>query len=180
MNTGEKKKNKNLIFLGNCTKPHGIKGGFSFFLENNDESVLKNGLEITLFPTNPSSSIDKNGENFVIDKISFGNKTICYLKDINDRNVVESMIPFEIHASRDIFPEPKEGEFYVADLIGLKVLEHGTDREIGKVTKFFDNGMQLVLTIRGDQSFDIPMVDNFVPELDIEGGKIWVVIPEVV
>ena len=180
MNTGENKDEKKLIFLGNCTKPHGIKGGFSFNLENNDESVLKKGLEITLIPKNSSSSIDKNGEVFFIDKISFGNKTICYLKDVTDRNVVEAMIPFEIKVARDIFPEPEEGEFYVSDLIGMQVLEHGTDRELGKVAKYFDNGMQLILTIRGAKSFDIPFVENFVPEVDLDAGKMWVVIPEVV
>jgi 16S rRNA processing protein RimM len=177
MNTGKK---NDLVLLGNCHKPHGIRGEFSFFLENMHDSVLKKGSEITLFPKNPSSSIKTDGEVFKIEKISFGNKAIARLVGVVDRNQVEAMVPFEIFVDRKELPEPDEDEVYLSDLIGLKVLEQGTDRELGKVTKFFDNGAQVVLTIRGHKSFDIPFVKHFVPEIDVAAGVMWVNVPQVV
>ena len=35
------KNEKKLILLGMCNSPHGIKGAFSFILENRDNSALK-------------------------------------------------------------------------------------------------------------------------------------------
>ena len=90
------------------------------------------------------------------------------------------MLPFEFKVSRELFPEPEEGEFYINDLIGMEVFEAGTDRQLGIVSKYFDNGAQIILTIRGARSFDIPFVDHFVPEVDVEANKIWVVVPVVV
>lgn len=171
----------NLVILGVCNKPHGIKGGFSFLLENSQDSVLKNGMRIYLFPKSASSSIAKEGEEFIIDKISFGNKTIAYLKDISDRNIVEGMLPFEIKLPRDEFPETADDEFYVSDLIGMEVLEVGTDEEVGKVSKYYDNGAQLILVIQAKgERIEVPFVERFVPEVDIEQKKIWVVIPRLV
>lgn len=170
-----------LVVLGMCTKPHGIRGGFTFSLENHEESVLSKGSKVYLFPRNSSSSIKAEGEVHTIDKISFGNKVIVYLKDISDRNIVEAMIPYDIKFPRSEFPEIDEDEYYLADIVGIEVLEHGTDEVVGKVTRYYDNGMQIILSIGGHRnSFEIPFVDQFVPEVDIENGKIWVVIPEVI
>lgn len=170
-----------LVILGVCNKPHGIRGGFSFMLENSQDSILANGMRVFLFPKSPASSIDENGEEHIIEKISFGNKTIAYLKGISDRNIVESMLPFEIKLPREEFPETDKDEFYISDLIGLEVYEHETNELIGKVAKYYDNSVQTILTIRGKNgSFDIPFVENFVPELDIEEGKIWVVVPRMI
>ncbi|OIQ16350.1 MAG: 16S rRNA processing protein RimM [Bacteriovorax sp. MedPE-SWde] len=170
-----------LIILGVCNKPHGIRGGFTFVLENSQDSVLSKGTSVYLFPSSPASSISSEGEEHKIEKISFGNKTIAYLKDVTDRNVTESMIPFEIKFPRDQFPEAEEGEFYIADLVGIEVLEFGTDELVGKVSDYYDNSVQTILTIRGaKQSFDIPFVENFVPKVDVEARRIWVVIPKLI
>jgi len=171
----------NLVILGICNKPHGIRGGFSFILENSQDSVLENGMRVFLFPKSAASSISENGEEYIIEKINFGNKTIAYFKGVSDRNIVEAMLPFEIKLPREEFPEPAEDEFYVSDLIGMEVLEHGTDEPVGKVVKYYDNSVQTILTIRGKgESFDIPFIENFVPEIDIEQKKIWIVIPRMI
>jgi 16S rRNA processing protein RimM len=170
-----------LVILGVCNKPHGIRGGFSFLLENSQDSVLSKGMRVYLFPKTPASSIDKDGEEFIIEKINFGNKTIAYLKGISDRNIVEAMLPFEIKLPREEFPETQDDEYYISDLIGLEVYEHGSNELIGKVSKYYDNSVQTILTIRGKNgSFDIPFVENFVPEVDLEDGKIWVVVPRMI
>ena len=86
--------------LGVCRKPHGIKGAFDFHLDNAIDSVLDNGVEIHISPLEAKSSLPAEGMDIEIADISFGNKVIVYLDEVNDRNVVESMIPFEIYIDR--------------------------------------------------------------------------------
>lgn len=168
----------NLIELGYCHRPHGIKGEFSFHLFNRQESVLKKGMQVSLFPVDQRSSLKKEGEVFTIKKISFGNKTIVSLAQVTDRNRAEEIIPFSIHVSRESFPEAEEGEFYLSDLIGLKVLDNQSGEEIGQVKDISDNSVQVILEIRGKINTDLLFLEQFVPEVDIEGGFIKVNIPE--
>ncbi|WP_198296008.1 ribosome maturation factor RimM [Bacteriovorax sp. Seq25_V] len=171
----------NLVQLGFCTKPHGIKGGVTLHLENSEDSILENGMEVMLFPRSPESKISEQGQVFKIKTINFGNKPICYFENLTDRNVTESLIPFDIFVDRDSFPELEEGEFYISDLIGLDVIDFETREKLGRVTKYFDNTAQIVLTMKINNEFiDLPFVDQFFPEVDVEAGFIAIVKPEVI
>ncbi len=177
---------KNLIQLGVCHKPHGIKGGFTFILENTIDSVLKKGVKIMLFPKDTRSSISEEGEEFVVETISFGNKVIAYLKGHDkaqiDRNLVEQMIPFIIKIDRSALPETDEGEYYLSDLVGLEVRNASTNEVIGMIKRTFDNGAQTVLGIKlsSGKMIDVPFVENFVLEVDIESGYISINPPRLV
>ena len=169
---------KELIELGTATRPHGIKGGFLFKLINSQDSILKKGSVITIYPLNDSSDISKDGKDIKIEAIHFGNKTICYLNGVKDRNIVEAMLPFSVHYPRSEFPELKSGEWYLDDLVGLNVFNlDGV--EIGKVDSFYDNGAQSVLCLKlKGQKLELPFIDAFFPYVDIEKNKIVLNEPE--
>ena len=172
-------KKDELIELGTCNRPHGIKGGFHFFLYNPEDSILKNGKIVELFPKDSSSSINTSGESFKIKSIQFGNKTICYLDEITDRNIVEAMIPFTIMYPRSKFPKPQEGEFYLNDLVAMEVINTAGET-IGEIHSFYDNGAQTVLRIKlSDEIIDLPFVDNFFPDVDLENKKVTMITPEI-
>lgn len=172
---------KDWVWLGRCTKPHGIKGAFHFRLENSEDSVLDDGAEIFLVPSSKESELAREGELYRIEKIVFGHKVMAYLEGVDDRTRVEQLVPFDIHMDRENFPalDEQEDEFYHADLKGMEVYEAQTQRPLGKVERVYDNQAQAVLLIgRGFDAFEIPFVDAFVPKIDREKRKIWVVIPE--
>jgi 16S rRNA processing protein RimM len=171
----------NFVEMGFCKKPHGIKGEFQFNLHNPENSSLKKGSVIKLTPFDSHSSIDKNGTEFKIQKIQFGNKIICLLEDVDNRNLVEAMIPFTIFISRDQFQEPDGDEIFLSDLVGLIVL-NTSNEEVGKVENYYDHGAQPVLVIKmniGD-NVELPFVEAFFPEVDIENNTIVMIDPEVV
>lgn len=173
------KKNE-LIELGTCNRPFGIKGGFHFFLHSGQETILKNKAEITLIPKDSGSSLAPEGETHIIKSIQIGNKAICYLENITDRNVVEAMIPFSIFYPRSKFPNASEGEFYLNDLIGIEVFNEAGKR-VGEVHSSYDNGAQTVLRIKTSSDIiDLPFIDNFFPEVDIENNRIVMVQPEII
>lgn len=172
-------KNK-IIELGFCRKPHGIRGAFSLVLENRDETVLTEGMEILLFPLDESSSVSKDGQIAVIEKLQLGNKAILTLKGVADRNQTEEMLPFSISVDRSVFPELDEDTFYVVDMIGLKVIDHNTGQEIGKISGHYENGPQVIYTISGKKHFDLPFVDRFFIKVEVEQGFVEVIVPEYV
>ena len=87
------------------------------------------------------------------------------------------MIPFTIYIDRELLPE-LEGEFYLADLKGLKCLDSISNEEIGIVSDYFDNGAQDILSLKiNSEIIELPFVEQFFPELDIEQGWIKVSLP---
>ena len=158
---------KNKVEIGSCKKPHGIKGEFSFFLYSGSDSVLEKGMSVTLTPLSSASSLKKEGEEFIVERINFGNKVICSLKGVSDRNIVENMIPFSIHLDRDLFPESAEDEYYISDLLGLRALDE-SGLELGKVRDYYDNNAQMVLVIKGKEVIEVPFIEQFVHEVDLK------------
>ena len=174
-------KKLNNIHIGHCTTPHGIKGEFSFVLYNSEESVLNNGSIVSLTPRSSASSIPQDGKEYKISKINFGNKTIVTLEGVGDRNLVESMVPFDIYFARENFPETDNGEYYLNDLLGLEVFNHVTKKSIGRVMDFYENGVQVILKIKTeDDILEILFIDQYVPEVDMDKGRIEVIIPEMI
>lgn len=174
-----RRNSEEMIELGYCSKPHGIKGAFSFHLYNQEESILKVGMEIFIVGKDSSQASELFQGPFKIEKIDFGNKAIAFLAGVRDRNQVEAMVPFTIFVPRSSFPPAEEGEFYLSDLRGLKVIEHGTREVIGVVRKHYENGAQLVLVVEANRKiYDIPFVDRFVPAYDVVEGWVEVILPE--
>jgi len=171
-------KNK-FVEMGYCTKPHGIKGSFQFILHNIDTSNIKKNSIVTLVPTDPKSKIAKDGEEFKIQKIQIGNKAIVELVGVSDRNRVEDMVPFKVFMDRALFSDIEEDEYYLNDLIAIKV--YSTDDEhIGEITDFYDNGQQVVLVVKrlDGEINELPYVDAFFPIVDIDNKRIVMIIPE--
>ncbi len=180
LNMSFKINREELVELGFAFRPHGIKGGFLFKLLNEQDSVLARDEVIYIFPSDPKSTVKTEGERVEIENIHFGNKVICYLKDIKDRNLVESMLPFKIFYPRDKFPKLCEDEWYVEDLVGLKVFNLD-GYEIGLVDAHYNNGVQTILKVKlvKDNEFvELPFVENFFPKVDIENQRITMIEPE--
>lgn len=167
-----------IVHIGHCTAPHGIRGEFSFVLYNQEDSVLEEGMTITLFPKTAESSVPQDGKEFKIQSIRFGNKVITVLEGVDNRNIVEAMIPFDIYLDRNVFPELEDGEFYINDLLGLEVFNFYTKEKIGRVMDFYDNGAQVVLKIKTEKNiFDVLFIENFVPVVDLNLERIEIIPP---
>jgi 16S rRNA processing protein RimM len=171
------KKIKN-IHIGHCTSPHGIKGELSFVLYSPEDTALDSGVIVTLTPRSTSSSVPIDGKDFKIKKISFGNKAIAVLENVNDRTTVEQMVPFDIHMDRELLPETEEDEYYVNDLLGLEVFNYHTKEHIGRVMDFYENGAQVVLQIKSTaEIIEVIFISQFVPVVEIEKNRLEIIPP---
>jgi len=175
------KENLKNIQIATAYHPHGIKGEVEFRLlnENYEESVLDDGMRVFLFPASPKSKINKDGEEWIIKKIRFGNKVICSLEGMIDRTHLETLLPFEVYVPRDEFPENDDGKVYLVDLLEWDVVNEAKEK-IGKIENFSDNGMQYLFNVRmlSGEVITLPYVDAFFPELDEETKQITMIMPE--
>jgi 16S rRNA processing protein RimM len=91
------------------------------------------------------------------------------LQDVTTREQAEQFKGGVIYVARDGLPELDADEFYIDDLIGLEAWD-GEDL-LGKISSSREAGGVEVVTIRGDnQEMEIPLVEDFVIEVDIKGG----------
>lgn len=73
---------------------------------------------------------------------------------------------------------PEEGEFYVADLIGLTATNEAGEI-IGIVEDTFETAAHEVLVVReADEGLYVPFTLEHVPDLDLEAGRIVIRPPE--
>jgi 16S rRNA processing protein RimM len=74
---------------------------------------------------------------------------------------------------RATLPEPEEGKYYLADLIGLEVV-NVQGRELGVVTRTYSSGAQDVIEVSGDRTRLIPWVAAVVKNVDLLEKRIEV------
>ena len=104
---------------------------------------------------------------------------VARVAGVADRNGAEALRGTALYAPRARLPEAEEGEYYYADLAGLRADDEAGNR-IGSVVAVQNYGAGDLLEVRLDgQSVTelIPFTDAFVPVVDIAGGRVVVVMP---
>ena len=94
---------------------------------------------------------------------------------------VDSMDKAEALKGRDIFvkredaPPLPEGRYYIVDLIGLSVIKDSGE-EVGTVTDVFATGSNDVYEVTNEngKKYYIPVIDDVVKEIDLEGKKVLI------
>jgi 16S rRNA processing protein RimM len=103
-----------------------------------------------------------------------GKTIIARLQGMVDRDQAAGLIGAEIAVQRDQLPALKPGEYYWADLIGMKV-QLADGRSLGEVEAMMETGANDVLVVRGDRQRLIPFIPGqAVREVDMDRGLIEV------
>ena len=87
-----------------------------------------------------------------------------------------------LYVERSRLPAAAEGEFYRADLIGLRVVDP-EGRTLGSVVGVDNYGAGDILELRLEGTSEtelIPFADAYVPAVDLGAGTITIVLPLVV
>lgn len=74
---------------------------------------------------------------------------------------------------REALPEPEEGRYYLADLVGLEV-RNEQGEALGVVTRTYSNGAHDVIEVAGNRTRLIPWVAAVVKEVDLSKRQIHV------
>lgn len=161
----------NIIPALKINAAHGIKGDVKVFLYVEDVDLLRH---IKNFTT-------KDGKIFTLKSIKPGEKIVtAAFEGVTDRNMAEALRGTELFMPKHALPEIEdEDEFYIDDLIGLKVrLQDGTD--FGTIRTVWNFGAGDILEIEKLDGGELllPFRLEFVPEIDVEAGVVVIVEPK--
>ncbi len=160
------------ILLGRIADAHGIRGDVIV------HSYAERAEDIAAY--GPLS--DKAGtRTFALKVVRVTPKgVVVRIKGLSDRNAAEALKGTELYVARDKLPETAEDEFYHSDLIGLAVFAPD-GKQIGRAVSVQNFGAGDLIEIALEDTAKTEFVQfsgAFVPEVDIKGGRIVVVLPE--
>jgi 16S rRNA processing protein RimM len=103
-----------------------------------------------------------------------GATVVAKLSGVGDRDQALSLKGQAVAVAREALPEPEEGHYYLADLIGLEVV-NTQGAALGVVERLFSNGAHDVMEVAaGDARRLLPWVDAVVRKVDLGAGHIEV------
>jgi len=103
-----------------------------------------------------------------------GKNVIARIEGIASRDQAEAMATAQIFIRRDQLAPLQDGEYYWAQLEGLRVFnQHGED--FGVIDHMMETGANDVMVVQGDRERLIPFVmDEVVIRVELENGQVTV------
>ena len=165
------------VAIGRVGSPSGLRGEFRVTLYAADSDNLKEGKVLLLKRAAKTGSTDEL--RAAIRSVRFQkDRPVIKLEGFDDRTSVEPLRDMEISIEASDLEELPEGEHYVRDLIGCRVVDiaGGGAREMGVLQDVIQNTAQSVLDVKTPEgkSVLIPAVDAFLRNIDEEAGLIEV------
>jgi 16S rRNA processing protein RimM len=108
---------------------------------------------------------------------------VVRLSGVEDRTAAEKLTNTDLYVPRDRLPPIDEDDtYYHTDLIGLAaVTPEGV--ALGKVTALYNFGagdLIEITTPQGGEPLLLPFTNAVAPDVDIEGGKVVIVVPSII
>ena len=159
----------NRFCLGVVVGVHGIKG----------EVKVKSFTAVDTDLDRYGDVEDKSGNNRYHIKVTGHSKELLRvkIKGIDDRNAAERLKGTEFYVSKDVLPELAEDEYYLEDLVGLKVRLSPEGSDVGEIVGVYNFGAGDVLEVKelatGKRNM-LPFTKAFVPDVNTKEGYIIV------
>ncbi len=158
------------ICLGAFAGAHGVKG------ETKVKCFTQNAADICAYGALQSEDGKTIYELSYVRSDKLG--AICRVKNIDNREFMQSLKGTRLYVMRDLLPQTDEEEFYHVDLVGLNVRDEEAVN-VGKILSVQDFGAGDLLEINpstqdgeSEPSFFIPFTLEVVPEINIKDGYV--------
>ena len=152
------------IECGKIINTHGCRGGIKAESWCNSEDDLASLKRV--FIKSPSGY-----DEYKVKKASiFKQFVILEFKGLENMDQAMLLKNKTLYARRDDF-DLEDGEYFLADMIGLDVIDADNGTTYGKLTQIINRGasdIYVVSTSNGERM--IPAVDEFIISVDIENG----------
>jgi 16S rRNA processing protein RimM len=95
------------------------------------------------------------------------------LEGIEDRDAAAGLRGISVAVPRSHLPKAGSGEYYWADLLGLKVV-NAESLELGRIERILQTGANDVLVVQGDRERLVPFIADVIREVDTAAGVVRV------
>ena len=157
--------------VGVITSPHGIAGEVNVFPTTDDPKRFRRLKEVILVKGETESTVEIENVKF------FKQMVILKLKGYDDRDSVEKLRQCSLLVPRENAVRLQKDEYFIADLIGLKVLDADqSDAEIGTLEDVMSTGANDVYVIRktSGEELLLPAIKQCVLEVNVMDGFVRV------
>lgn len=163
----------NCFFLGKIVKTNGLKGDLSVFLDVDD---LNDYADLdSVFVERKRSLVP-----YFIESIQIRNNgAVVHFEDVDTLEDAQDLVGSCLYLPLDVLPPLDGNRFYYHEVIGFEV-EDINEGPLGVLREINDNSAQAILCIDHPSGKEvmIPLVDQFLVEVDREGRKLKVAAPE--
>lgn len=154
--------------LAEVARPHGVRGELRLKLFNEDSDVLLDRDEVLVrLPDGEEHEVS-------VDRARRADGAILMkLYSVDDRDRAEELRGAFVCVRRRDFPPLGDGEFYVCDVKGARVVHEGqTIGTVRDLTNYPTVDVLVVTAADGGKDWEIPLIDVFVGALDVGAGEI--------
>jgi 16S rRNA processing protein RimM len=160
------------VALADVTRPHGVRGEVRLRLYNSDSELLPLQREVLL---RSSTGAEKTMRVDSMRGADAGH-LIAKFRGVDNRDQADLLRSFEVCIPREAFPPVEDGEFYVCDVIGARVV--GPGGELGQVADMVSYPTAdafVVKTVWPEVgNVELPLLDDFIEEVDAEHQEVRV------
>lgn len=169
------RKQPQYLLVGEILRPHGVRGELRMRVLTDDHENLTRLDSVYL----GESRNDNAPRQYQLTGLRFNKQyALLALAGCRNRNDAETHRDKQVFIHIDQATPLKDGEYYLYELIGLRVVADGVD--IGRVTEVLQTGANDVYVVHGGQYGEvlIPAHDETIISLDFDAGLITMSLPE--
>lgn len=170
-----------LLKIGVITSTHGVRGEVKVFPTTDDAKRFKQLKQVLLYTGKEYLPLEPEGVKF------FKNMVILKFKGLNRIEDVEKYRQKELFVERKDAVKLKKDEYFVADLIGMQVLDEG-GVQLGILKDVITTGANDVYAVEmtegnalgamAGKEVLLPAIKQCILQIDVESGKMVVHIME--
>lgn len=156
-----------LVVLGAVTAPFGVKGWVKLRSDTDPPERLFDYPNLRLRQRGATTAcrVEQAGRS--------AGRLTAKLAGIDDRDGAAGLAGAELCVARGELPASAPGEYYRADLIGLRVVNLA-GAELGVVAHFVETPAHALMLVRGAQDVWVPAVPRHLRRVDLRGRLVVV------
>jgi 16S rRNA processing protein RimM len=161
------------ILIGRILGAHGIAGGMKLMSYAESVDVFAPGRKVI--------AVGAAGDETVYEiewAQSHGRTVLLGIQGIGQRSQAEALAGCDLFFDRATLPEPEDGTYYWADLIGIEVYAAG-GAFLGRIESIFQTGSNDVYVVKQkNRELLLPALRSVIKSVDVESRRMEVEVPE--
>lgn len=155
--------------VGVISSTHGIKGEVKVYPTTDDTKRFDDLKEVWLDTGREKIALNVTGVKY------FKNMVILKFKEFNDINEIEKYKGCDLLVDREHAIELEEGEYFIADLIGLEVYTD-TGERFGILEDVMQTGANDVYIVKTEDGKEVllPVIPECILKVDLDEGRVLV------
>jgi 16S rRNA processing protein RimM len=159
--------------LGRLGRTKGLSGEIYLDLYNPESDTLKKGSSVRV----GSSPTEAQALEVKEIRVQSGRRALRF-SGIGTVEEAKALVGLEIYIPRKDLAPLKKGEYYVSDIVGLRV-ESAEGEELGTLTSVMPTSANDVYVVKGPGGERLlPAIRGVIVKVDLENGKLIVNPPE--